>query len=529
MAASPTSAWSPLRHALFRNVWIATVVSNIGTWMQDVGAGWLMTTLAPEPMMVALVQTASALPAMLLVLPAGAVADIVDRRRYLIATQFFMFAVSMVLGVLTLLDIANAWTLLAFTFALGVGSALAAPASAALTPELVPGSELQAAIALNSIGVNVSRSVGPAIAGGIVAVTGPWAVFMLNAMSFCGVIMALLAWRRERRRSTLPAERFFGALRTGLRFTRHTPALQMVLVRSFAFLVFAAATWSLLPLIVRQELESGPEVYGVLLACIGIGAVACALFLPRLRNAFTPDQLVAGGSVFYAAAMLVLAYVRDVYLLMLAMFMTGAAWISVLSCLNAAAQTVLPAWVRSRGLALFMVGYMGSMAIGGVLWGHVATVTSIPLALTAAAVGALIGAALTWTFKLGAHETTEIAPSMHWPAPVLSIDPEPDRGPIMVTVEYHINPGDAPEFVVAAHELEQIRRRSGAFAWGIFEDMGVPGRYIEYFMSESWLDHLRQHERLTIADRLTEEKAQAFQCGDTRPKVSHLVLARPAG
>ena len=282
-AASP---WSPLKHRLFRFVWLATVVSNIGTWMQDVGVGWLMTTLAPAPIMVALVQTATTLPVVLLVLPAGALADIVDRRRYLIAVQVWMLVVSATLGALTFAGITGPWLLLAFTFALGLGTALMMPAWAAITPELVPKADLQAAIALNSVGVNLSRAVGPAIAGVIVSAVGSWAVFMLNALSYVGVLAVLVWWKPEERVQKLPVEHFAGAFRAGLRYAWHAPALKAVLVRSAAFFIFAAATWALFPLIVRQELGRGAEIYGALLACIGVGAVSGALFLPKLRSRF---------------------------------------------------------------------------------------------------------------------------------------------------------------------------------------------------------------------------------------------------
>jgi MFS family permease/quinol monooxygenase YgiN len=526
VAASPSSAWSPLRHALFRNVWLATVVSNVGTWMQDVGAGWLMTSLAPAPMMVALVQTATTLPVMLLVLPAGAIADIVDRRRYLIIVQCWMLVVSATLGVLTFAQITNAWTLLAFTFALGIGLALMMPAWSSIVPELIPRNELQAAIALNSVGVNVSRAIGPALAGLIVAAMGSWLVFLLNAVSYIGVIGVLVTWRREPSKSSLPAERFVSAMRAGMRFVWHAPALQTVLIRGCAFFVFASATWSLFPLIVRRELERGPEVYGALLACIGIGAVSGALFLPRLRSLWSRDHLVAGATLLYACAALMLAYVHDVYVLAIAMLATGAGWITVLSSLQVSAQTALPAWVRARGLAAYMIVFMGGMAAGSLLWGHIATLAGIPAALTAAAVGAVLGVVATWKYRVGAQEAVDLAPSMHWPAPLVAEEPDRERGPVMVTIEYKIDPTRSAEFVELMQEMRGIRQRDGAFFWELFKDAADPARFFECFMDESWLEHLRQHERVSVADREVQARVQAFHLGDEPPRISHLLAQR---
>jgi MFS family permease/quinol monooxygenase YgiN len=520
------SAWSPLKHRLFRFVWFATVVSNIGTWMQDVGAGWLMTSLAPAPIMVALVQTATTLPVVLLVLPAGALADIVDRRRFLIAVQIWMLVVSAALAVLTVAGLTGPWVLLAFTFALGLGTALMMPAWAATTPELVPKTELQAAIALNSVGINVSRAVGPAIAGVIVSAAGSWAVFTLNAVSYLGVIAVLVWWRRIEPVRKLPPERFAGAFRAGLRYAWHAPELKVVLVRSAAFFTFAAATWALFPLIVRQELGRGAEVYGALLACIGAGAVSGALFLPRLRARYSRHQLVSAATVVYACAALALAHVRDVYTAAAAMLATGAAWITVLSSLQLSAQTSLPAWVRARGLAVYILVFMAGMSIGSALWGHVAEIAGIPWALTMAAAGAVAGIAATWRFKLGTQDAADLAPSMHWPAPLATGDVELERGPVLVTIEYVIDPHRAAEFLREMQALRAIRQREGAFYWQVFQDAADSARFVECFMAESWVEHLRQHERVTKADREVQQRVNAYHVGAQPPRAAHLLAGK---
>jgi MFS family permease len=509
-ASAKAGPWAPLRQRLFRNLWLATIVANIGTWMQDVGAGWLMTSLSSSPSLVALIEAADSLPVMLLALPAGALADIIDRRRLLIFVQGYLLVVAAVLALLAFAGFVSAWGLIGFTFLLGVGAAVASPAWSAIVPELVPPGDLASAVALNSVGVNVSRAIGPAIAGVLVAAVGPWLVFAINAFSYIGIIAVLLSWRREHRRSTLPTERFLGAIRVGVRFVMHTPDLQAVLIRGLAFFVFASATWALFPLVVRKELGRGPEVYGVLLTCIGVGAVAGAMVLPKIRARFPRDAVVAGASVLYAVAALMLAYVRDVPLLMVAMLATGVAWIAVLSALQIAAQTTLPEWVRARGLSAFVVVFFGGMALGAVLWGQVATHLSITSALTAAGIGMIVAVVATLRVHLGGAQIRDFSPSMEWPAPVLAETPEPDAGPVLVTIEYRIRPGTRDAFVEAMKDVGEMRRRNGAYFWNLFHDSAHPNRLIECFMDESWVEHLRQHERVSVADREIQRRAKQY-------------------
>ncbi len=520
------SAWSPLRNALFRSLWLATIVSNIGTWMQDVGSGWLMTSLSSSPSLVALVEAADSLPVMLLALPAGALADIVDRRRLLIGVQSYLLVAAGALAVLTLLDLTNASVLLAFTFALGVGTALMMPAWAAIVPDLIGSDELPAAIALNSVAINLSRAIGPAIAGVLVAAIGPWLVFTLNAASYIGIIAALVHWRREHHHRTLPAERFVSAMRVGLRFVLHSEPLQIVLIRGSAFFVFAAATWSLFPLIVRRELARGPEVYGLLLTCIGIGALAGALLLPRVRARWSRDTVVAGASVLYALAAVALAELRNIGLLAVAMLATGMAWIAILSALQVSAQMTLPPWVRARGLAAFVVVFMGGMALGSILWGQIASHIGIPAALLLAAGGMLAAIAASWKFKLGAHQAMDFTPTMDWPMPALTELPEPDSGPVLVTIRYRVQADKRREFVDAMQGLREMRQRNGAYFWQLFHDSEDPTRYIECFMDESWIEHLRQHERVSVADREIQRKAKQFLAEGETATSSHW-LAEP--
>lgn len=519
----PVSAWAPLRQPVFRMLWIATVVSNVGTWMHEIGAGWLMTTLAPTPVMVALVQAANTLPVFLLALPAGALADIVDRRRYLIVSQAWMMVAALLLGVFTLAGATGAWTLLAFTFALGIGTAMMMPAWGAITPELVSRAELPAAVGLNAMGMNVSRAVGPALAGLIVVAAGPGAVFLLNAVSFVGVIVALVKWRRQVKVSELPAERLMEAMRAGLRYARHSPDLQAVLVRSAAFFLFASAPWALLPLIVKIQLAGGAGAFGLSVACVGAGAVGGAVLLPRLRGRISRDGIVAGASALFAVMTAVLAYTRNPYVAGLALLASGAAWLGTVSSLMTAAQIALPGWVRARGLALIWVVFMGGMALGSAAWGYVAEASGIPMALALSAAGAFAGIAATWRFRVGHHDAVDLAPSMQWPTPMVAAELEHDQGPVMVTVEYRIDPGRAAEFAAVMRHVKRTRQRDGAYFWDLFSDVAEPGRFVETFMVESWLEHLRQHERATVADRDVSARARAFHLGTEPPKVTHLV------
>jgi MFS family permease len=517
------SLWAPLQHKVFRMLWIASVASNIGSWMHDVGAGWLMTSLAPTPLMVALVQAATTAPVFLLVLPAGALADIVDRRRYLIASQVWMMLVAATLGVLTLAGLTTAPILLMLTFALGIGTAMMMPAWGAITPELVQRSELSAAIGLNTMGMNVARAIGPAIAGLVVAAAGTGMLFMLNALSFLAVITALHRWKRRPKESELPAERLAGAVRAGLRYARHSPELKAVLVRGVAFFIFASATWALLPLIVRSELHGGPGTYGLFMACLGGGAIGGALALPHIHVRFARDKIVASATVIYALATLAIAHSGNVYVAGVSMLVQGTAWISVVAPLMTAAQTALPAWVRARGLALFWVVFMGSMAAGSVTWGQAASWIGIPNTLTVAAVGMLLGIAASWKFRIGQAQASDLSPSLSWPAPMTGDEFEIDRGPVMVTVEYQIDPTRAEEFSLVMDQMRRLRRRDGAFMWELFDDIEHPTRKVECFMVESWIEHLRQHERVTVADRDVIAKTRGFHLGNESPKVTHLV------
>jgi MFS family permease len=523
MASSP---WSPFRHPAFTVLWTATVVSNIGTWMYSAASGWLMTTLNSEPLIVSMVQVATSLPMFLFAFPAGALADIVDRRKFLLFAQIVITAVATIFAATVWLDRATPANLLLFIFLIGVGGALIAPAWQAIVPQLVPQRDLHPAVAANGVGVNVSRAVGPALAGVIVATWGIAAPFWLNAISNLGIIGALVWWHPPQRvHRPLPAERFGGAMRTGLRHARYNPHLRATLIRGAAFFFFASAYWALLPLVARQQIAGGPDVYGFLLGAIGGGAVGGAFALPWLKAKLGADGLVATGSIGTAVAMVLFAFAHNSATALVASVIAGLSWIAALSSLNVSAQVALPEWVRGRGLAMFVTTFFGAVSIGSAIWGQLAAMIGLSAAHLAAAAGALVAIPVTWRWKLQTGAGVDLAPSMHWPAPIVAEQVDQDRGPVMVTVEYRIDPSDREPFLAVLESLGYERRRDGAYAWGVFEDTAETGRMVETFLVDSWLEHLHQHERVTNADRALQEGVYKFHTQGA-PKVTHLIAAK---
>jgi MFS family permease len=391
------SPWAPLGEPLFRSLWIASVISYTGTWMQNVGAGWLMTQMTLNPFMIGLVQAAGALPVFLVILPAGALADLVDRRRFLLLTQGWMVLASATLGILTLTSCVGPWVLLLFTFLLGLGSVMNDPAWQAITPELVPAKQHASAVALNSAGFNVARAVGPALGGLIVAAVGCGTTFLLNAFSFLGVILFLYRWKRpvEIQPKT---QRVWSAIGDGLSYVRESGLAKSVLLRTGTFSVAAVAMLALLPIIARPF---GALGYGVLLGCFGLGALLGALALPRLREKLSVDGVVGASIVIFAAMTFAAGRAETFALLCAVMLVAGAAWIGILACLNVAAQTMCPAYVRARALSCYLLVLQGGMAIGATLWGALAKRIGVPDALGVAAVALALG-----VFALRGHRIT---------------------------------------------------------------------------------------------------------------------------
>lgn len=523
------SALAPLRHRVFAVLWTATVIGNIGTWMRDVGSGWLMTSLSPSPVMVALVQAAGTLPVFMLALPAGALADLLDRRRVLIVAQIALGVVSLCLALFAGLGVMTPGLLLLLVLAGGVGAALAAPAWQSSVPEMVPRSDLRAAVALSALGVNISRAIGPALGGLIVAALGVTAVYLVDALSYVLVIGALLWWQRTAPEGEGPRETLPGAMRAGLRYALHADGLQRVLVRSAIFFAVGAAHWALLPLLARGVLGGGPGLYGVMLAGIGAGAVAGALILPRLRERLGgPEGLMLAGVLATSVAQGGLALSSSAPIAVGLCMLAGLAWIAVLTTLNATAQAVLPNWVRGRGLALYLTVFSGAMMVGSLAWGQVAAWVGIPAALALAAGGCAIAALAARLLPLPAGEAL-LDPSRHWPDPQVAMEVEPDRAAVMVQVEFTVAPDHHADFRKAIAPLGRIRRRDGAIAWGVAADVANPSRILEWFIVVSWAEHLRQHGRFTMADRAVEEAVRAWHEGEGAPIVRHWVALGAQG
>jgi predicted MFS family arabinose efflux permease len=508
-------------------LWIASTTSNVGTWVQGVAAVWLMTSLASAPLMTALVQTAASLPLVLLALPAGALADMVDRRRLLIAGQTWMLVASGSLGAICLLGHENPWILLGLTFALGVGAAFTAPAWQALNLELVPRAELSAAVALGAASLNGARAVGPGLGGLLVALAGPAAAFLLNAASFLGVIATLVRWRREPIPESLPREHVFGAIRAGLRFVRHSPALHRVFTRVGLFVLSSSALLALLPVLARREMHLDALGYGLLLASLGAGAVAGAAVLPRTQARMNTSRIIDVAGIGLTAVLALLGLAPPFWIAVLALFLAGLCWMAPLSSLSVATQMIAPGWVRARALAFHLLVLQGSFAAGAALWGLAADRFGTGAALQGAAIALATATAVGSRVRLKATDHLDLTPARRsLPAEVADAVGHED-GPVLVTVEYQIDPARVEEFAATMQVVGRMRRRGGAWRWGLFADAARPGVYLESFLVESWLDHLRQHERMTVTDRDISYRARAFHVGAEPPVVRHLIARLP--
>ncbi|MGH7934612.1 MAG: MFS transporter [Candidatus Binataceae bacterium] len=522
----PGSIWSPFAQRLFLWLWIAALVSNIGTWMQNIGAAWLMTTLSASPLMVALIQTAASLPLFMLALPAGALADVVDRRRLLIFSQGWMLVAAGLLGALTLAHATTPWTLLVLSFALGLGSAMNAPAWQAIVPEVVTRNDLAPAIAGLGVNFNIARALGPALGGVVVSMIGAGANFLLNATSFLAVMAVLYSWKRDYNPGTLPAERVMGAMRAGLRYVRYAPPLRAVLARTAAFIVGASALWAVMPLLARYELGLGATGYGLLLAFFGTGAVGGGAMLPWWDRHASRDTVVAVSTVIFAAASAALAISRSVPVSCALMAAGGAAWTVAMSELNVAAQLAVPQWVRGRALSCYQIVMQGGMTLGSVLWGEVATHWGVPASLLYAAPVMGVGMLAMIRYRLANAGTLALDPIPPVPMPEVAGEIAPDSGPVLVSVEYRIDRAHVREFEHTMLELRTIRRRDGATFWGLFADVADPSRYVEFFSVDSWVEHMRQHGRGTLADLELQEYVRSFHIGKEPPIVTHHIAAR---
>lgn len=522
---SAGGSFAPLRQPVFAVLWAAAVLGNVGSFMRDVASSWLVTDLSASPTAVALIQTAATLPIFLLAIPAGVLSDILDRRRFLIFVQLLLASVS---GTLLLLSHFGALTvdyLIALTFVGGIGAALMGPTWQSIVPELVPRENLKGAVALNSLGINIARAIGPAAGGLILASFGAAVTYGMDVLSYVFVIAALLWWKRPAATDSALSENFLGAFRAGLRYTRASKELHRVLLRAAVFFLFASAVWALLPLVARQMLGGTSGFYGMLLGAVGAGAILGALVMPKLGAKLNADGLVLLASVVSAVVMGVLVFAPPKWLAVLMLVLLGMGWITALTTFNGVAQAILPNWVRGRGLAVYLMVFNGAMAAGSLGWGLVAREIGVPYALVVSAVGLVIVALLFHRARLPVGEA-DLQASNHWPEPLVSESVAHDRGPVLIQVEYRIRQADRPAFLDAMQRLSQERLRDGAYSWGVAEHTSDPERVVEWFFVESWAEHLRQHHRVSHADADLQAEALRFHIGPDKPEVHHFLALK---
>ncbi|MBV36508.1 MAG: MFS transporter [Rickettsiales bacterium] len=520
--SNQSSALSPFKYKSFLVMWIATLVSNIGTWMHSVGAGWLMTELSSSALLVSLVQTATTLPVFIFALPAGTLADLFDKHKMLLIINSFMLSVALLLAILVLNEMVTPILLLALTFLLGIGTAFMAPTWQAVIPSLIPKKELPQAVALGSISINVSRAIGPALSGVLIATVALSSPFFVNAITFVFIIVALF-WllKRREKQPALASKRFWPAIKVGVSHSLYNPALKATMLHILVFMIFANAFWALLPVIIRDNLGANASYYGLVMSLIGIGAVITALYLPKIKNYLTPNRLVLVGTLLVSLATLLFALVSNKIIALILSFTFGCGWMLVLSTINVSAQQALPEWVRARGLAVFMVVFFGGMSLGSVAWGWIAEISTLNTALISSAIGGIACSLLIIKFKLQQGANMDLSPSRHWPTPQVHTQVENDKGPVKIIIHYKISEANRDTFLSKVKDLKASRRRNGAYNWGIYEDTEVEGHFIEHFMEVSWAHHLMHHENVTNEDKPLLDEVKALDEREAGPTVKH--------
>ena len=522
------SRWGAFASFAFALMWTASTVSNFGNAMFDAASGWFMANMSPDPTVVALIQTATSLPLFLFTIPAGALTDLVCPRALLLFTSLSVLVVSAAFSVAVGLGFATPELLLGVTFLLGVGGALAAPAWVSISPLLVPRHDLDQATAANTVGYNLSRAVGPALGGLVIVWAGVSAPYWIYTVSNLFVVAALFWWRPPKRiTSSLPAERFTTAIKTGVRHARNNPHLHSTLVRTLAFFPFASAYWALLPLVARAQPEQGPAFYGLLLGAIGLGAILASASIGQLKAWVGPDGLVAWASLATALALVMFGLAHGPWLAYGACVLAGASWTLAISTLYVSAQVALPDWVRGRGLAIFLTFIFGASTFASVLWGHIAALRSVEVSFFIAAASMVLSVPLSWGSRLQTGAGKNLEPALHWRAPRVAFDVGWRQGPALVTIRYKIDPADREEFLRAMQGRGAERKRDGAYAWGVFEELASKGWYTETFLIESWLELMHLYERVTHADRDAEDEIRRMLVEP--PQVSHLIAPRRAG
>lgn len=517
------STLAPFRHGIFRAVWTASLASNFGGLIQSVGAAWLMTSISTSSDMVALVQASTALPIMLFSLVSGAIADSFDRRKVMLVAQSFMFVVSVLLTLFAYLGLITPWLLLSFTFLIGCGTALNNPSWQASVGDMVPREDLPAAVALNSMGFNLTRSVGPAIGGIIVAAAGAAAAFAVNAASYVALVTVLARWKPQLPASRLPRETLGAAMGAGMRYVAMSPAIGKVLLRASVFGFTTGSILALLPLVARDLVQGGPLTYGIMLGAFGLGAVGGALISGRLRRLLSSETMVRYAFLGFAACALTAALSPHAWLTAIGLLVGGACWVLALSHFNVTVQMSTPRWVVGRALSIYQTATFGGIALGSWIWGVVADTHGVEAALIAAAVSMLAGGAIGFLVPLPQLTTMNLDPLNRWTEPLLSLDLKPRSGPIAIMIEYVIREDDLPEFIELMAERGRIRRRDGARNWTLARDLENPDVWIESYHTPTWLEYVRHNTRATFADAAISERIRALHSGSERPRVRRLI------
>jgi MFS family permease len=526
-AIARRSVWAPLgRSAAFRALYIASAVAWVGGFMQDVAGAWLMTSLAPSPIMVALLQTAMNLPFFLLSLPAGALSDIVDKRIILFGSQTWIMLVVLSLGALTLSGAMTAWLLLTLILLVGIGVVLNSPAWNSLMPDLVADDEVESAVALTAAGFNMMRGIGAALGGLLVGVIGAGNVFLLNALSMVGVLFVLVRLKPPKAVRTAPPEKVIGAMKAGMRYLKHSVPLHAVLARTALFVGFSSCFWALLPLLAREGLGLNAAQYGLMISVFGVGNVVGAAAVPRMRQTLSQDLVLSLGTLFVASCIGMLAFVHSFPLACVAMFGGGIGWITACAALNASLLSAAPLWVRARIMSIYLLVFNGAIAGGAIVWGFVAQGLGMDLALKMGSIGLVISLASIWLYPLKAAEEADVRAAEPMSPPDLPLQPHPEHGPVLISVEYMIDPDRGNEFNGVVAALEVKRRRDGAYDWHLYSDLARPGHFIEMYRMETWGEYLRQLERSVAPDSAIEQRVYDMHIGDAPPQVTHLISER---
>lgn len=524
MKISEDSPLAPFREPRYLTFWLTGISSNFGWMIQLVGASWLMTLIGGSPEMVALVQTSVALPVVLFSLVAGALADTFGRRRMVLYSQFYLAIVSTTLAVFAFYGWLNPWLLLAFTFLIGSGRALSNPAWQTMVREFLPDRHVPAAIALGSAGFNMARTLGPAIGGAIVATVGAFAAFLVNAVANVAVIFVFLGWKKEQAERTLPPEAIGPAIMAGLRYVAMSPSILLVMTRAITFNTAAISVMALMPLVARDLLGGGPEIYGLLLGAFGLGGIAGAFLSPRLRKRLNLEGLARLGFALFAVATAITAMSSVLLLTMVGTAIAGLSWLITLSAFNTTVQLASPRWVVSRNLALYQTASFSGGALGSWLWGYLASHMGLQNALLISMASLAVGGVMGLVFALRDMDDLNLDPHDRWVAPDAAVDLLPRSGPVLTTLEYRIREEDLPEFLRAMRDRRRSRRRDGAHRWTLYRDIERPEFWYESFQTPTWTETQRHHMRRTMADAEIADRLRALHQGPERPRIKHHLI-----